>query len=137
LSLFAGELIQILPHEWPKGRRVLYALLPLQRLLWGREELLEFLGDLVSLRRHRTSPPLSFLEADDLRLIGIKHTLALPCETLPALEPGGLRRGASRELLLCRLRPRLVQLRNQLGCPSSFPQRVPPAGIEPIGADTP
>ena len=47
LSLFEGELIQTLPQELPKGLRVLYDLLPLQRLLLGREELLEFLGDLV------------------------------------------------------------------------------------------
>jgi hypothetical protein len=116
---------------------VLYDLLPLQRLRLGREELLEFLGDLVSLRRHLPSPPLSCLEADALRLIGIKQPLALPFETLPALEPGGLLRGASRAILLFRLRPRLVELRNQLGCPSSFPQRVPHDGIEPIGTDTP
>jgi len=47
LSLCEGKLIQILPQELPKGLRVLYDLLPLQRLLLGREELLEFLGDLV------------------------------------------------------------------------------------------
>ena len=46
LSLFKCELVQILPQELPKGLRVLHHLLPLQRLLLGREELLEFLGDL-------------------------------------------------------------------------------------------
>src|SRR5712691_5106887 len=46
LSLFEGELIQTLPQELPKGLRVLDDLLPLQRLLLGREALLEFLGDL-------------------------------------------------------------------------------------------
>jgi hypothetical protein len=46
--------------------------LPMHRLLLRLCELLEFLGDLLQFGRHFPPPTLSFVQADDLGLIGIE-----------------------------------------------------------------
>ena len=58
LPFFKRQLIHVRSQELPKGVRMLHDLLPLQRLLLGRQELLEFLGDLVQFGRHFAPPSL-------------------------------------------------------------------------------
>ena len=72
LTLFERELLQIFPQELPKGLRMVHDLLPRHRLLVRPCELLEFLGDLLPCGRHFPPATLSFVQADDLGLIGIE-----------------------------------------------------------------
>jgi hypothetical protein len=137
LTLFEPQLIELLAQELPKGVRMVHDLLPMHRLLWCLRELLEFLRDLVQCGRHFLPATLSFVQADNLGLIGIKETLTLPLEPLAPLEQLPLLCGERGEMLLFGLRPCLVQGGNQRGRAQQVTESIPHDGIEPISADAP
>jgi hypothetical protein len=58
LPLFKRELIHVRSQELSKGVCMLHDLLPMHRLVLGREELLALLGDLLQCGRHFSPPSL-------------------------------------------------------------------------------
>jgi hypothetical protein len=86
LAFFTREPVQIVPQQPPKGFGVINGLLPMPRLLLRASSWLTCLLDLLELGSQLQPPTLSFAQANNLGLIGVKEALALPLQTLPALQ---------------------------------------------------
>jgi hypothetical protein len=90
LAVCKREPAQIVAEQLPTGVGLLNDGLPLQRGLWSRGELLPFRLDLWHLGEQLAPPALPLLKADDLGLISIEQTLALPLQALVVLPQLGL-----------------------------------------------
>jgi hypothetical protein len=137
LALSNRTPVQIGPQPPPKGFGVSNDLLPTPRPLLRPRELLTCLLDLLALGRQFQPPTWSCTQAHNLRLIGIQSALALPLQTLPALqELGVLRRQGGAALWLGRC-PGLMPAGNHCRCRQYGTEGLPNDGIEPIGPHAP
>jgi hypothetical protein len=111
---------------------MVHDLLPMEAL-WPRVgSWSAFLGNLVPLRSEVLPPCLQLLQVENLGLIGIASTLVLTRNPLPPLEQWRLWRFEASEVVLCGLRPRLMQLWDHTRLVAPLLACVPDQRIEPI-----
>lgn len=85
--------------------------LPVEGVLLRVREVPEFSIKLVEFRSQFLPPELQFTKCDELRLVGIQQSLILSFEALAALLQLRLLGRERRHVLLFRLCPRVVEVR--------------------------